>query len=146
MKADRDYLKGFVPYALAALLIMLATGIYQVYVMLAIGLVLTLRKIRQPDFSFFRAAAPILLAGWLVLNYCNVDGVVAACNAARVERGTLPQSAVDDLIRSDGGYDGLLALRHTADETLLQWKADQAAEECGNWVTWSLSAWLNTRK
>jgi len=115
-------------------------------IMLAIGLILTLRKIWREDFSFFRAAAPILLAGWLVLNYCNVDGVVAACNAARVKAGDLPQSAVDDLIVTSGGYDSLYALRGTADEVLVQWHEDNAAWESRHWVTWNLSAQLHARK
>lgn len=115
-------------------------------VMLGVLLALTVRKVWRRGFAFFRAAAPIALAGWLLLSCCNVDGIVASYNAAQVRSGRLPQSAVDDLLCSAAGYDGLFALDGTADPDLLRWKRENAARDCGSWVTWSLSAALAARK
>ena len=110
--------------------------------MLAVLLVLTLLRVWKREFPFFRWAAPIALAGWLALNYCNVDSVTARYNAARVEAGSLPQSAVEDLLYFGGGCDGLLALEKIADPEILRWKRESAARDCGSWTTWNLSAFL----
>ena len=75
--------------------------------MLAVLLILTVRKVWRREFRFFRAAAPIALAGWLLLNYCNVDAAAARYNAAQASAGRLPQSAVDDLVYGSFSCDGL---------------------------------------
>lgn len=115
-------------------------------VMLAILLALTLLRVWKRDFPFFRWAAPIALAGWLALNYCNVDSVAARYNAARVEAGSLPQSAVSTLFHAGTGYDGLDILAELAgDQLAVEWRREGAARECGSWTTWSLSAYLAAR-
>lgn len=111
-------------------------------VILAVFLALTVLKIWRKDFSFFRAAAPVALAWWLLLNYCNVDLLVARYNAARVEKGQLPYSAVEDLLYHRGGYDGLSVLsEHLTDPDILPWLREAAAQDCGSWASWSVSAW-----
>ena len=111
-------------------------------VILAVFLALTVGKIWRKDFSFFRAAAPVALAWWLLLNYCNVDNLVSTYNAAKVENGQLPYSAVEDLLYGRSGYDGLAALsEHLADPDILPWIQERAAEDCESWVSWSVSAW-----
>lgn len=111
-------------------------------VILAVFLALTVGKIWRKDFSFFRAAAPVVLAWWLLLNYCNIDLLVARYNAARVEKGQLPYSAVEDLLYHRGGYDGLSVLsEHLTDPEILPWLREAAAQDCGSWASWSVSAW-----
>ena len=103
--------------------------------MVAILLVLTVKKIWRRDFAFFRAAAPIVLAGWLALNYCDIDALAARYNAAQAAAGRLPQSAVDGLL-TGLSYDGLAGL-----EGLPLWLREEAALDCRNWTTWSVAAW-----
>ena len=114
--------------------------------MLAALLALTVLRVWKMDFPFFRWAAPIALAGWLLLNYCNVDAVTARYNASRVASGSLPQSAVDDLLHAGGGFDGLRPLAETADPVILRWKREDASRDCGSWTTWNLSAYLAVRE
>lgn len=112
--------------------------------MLAILLALMVRKVWKPEFSFFRAAAPIALAGWLVLNYANIDAITARYNVWQVERGRLAESAVTDLLYHRQGYDGLSILAEAVDgpdAQALRWTGEMAAADCGSWTTWSVSAW-----
>ncbi len=113
--------------------------------MLAALLALTLLRTWKQDFRFFRWAAPIALAGWLLLNYCNVDGLTARYNVARVASGSLPQSAVNDLLYAGGGYDGVRPLAGAADPAILRWKREDAARDCDSWATWNLSAHMAAR-
>ena len=111
--------------------------------MLAILLVLTVRKVWRREFRFFRAAAPIALAGWLLLNYANIDGIAARYNAWQVQRGNLTKSAVIALFYDREGYDGFSILAEAMEEPEAQGirgAGEVAAEDCGSWVTWSLSA------
>ena len=110
-------------------------------VMLAILLGLTVRKVWREDFAFFRAAAPIALAGWLVLNCCNIDAIAARYNAAQVSAGRLTRSAVEDLYYTGFSYDGLWI----PEAPRLQGLRSEAAADCRSWTTWSLSAWLASR-
>ena len=82
-----------------------------------------------------QAAAPIVLAGWLALNYCDIDALAARYNAAQAAAGRLPQSAVDGLL-TGLSYDGLAGL-----EGLPLWLREEAALDCRNWTTWSVAAW-----
>ena len=109
--------------------------------MLAILLTLTIQKIWRQGFRFFQAAAPIALAGWLVLNYCNIDAIAVRYNAAQVSAGRLAQSAVDDLLYSGFSYDGLVCL-DGAEGDFLQWLRSEAGDDCRSWTTWSVSAWM----
>ncbi|MBD5149470.1 MAG: DUF4173 domain-containing protein [Oscillibacter sp.] len=114
--------------------------------MLAILLVLTVRKVWRRAFRFFRAAAPIALAGWLLLNYANIDGIAARYNVRQVRRGNLSGSAVTALFSDLEGYDGFSTLAEAMDGTdvqviqRIQRTGERAAEDCGSWVTWSLPA------
>lgn len=111
--------------------------------MLAILLILTVRKVWRREFRFFRAAAPIALAGWLLLNYCNVDAVAARYNAAQASAGRLPQSAVDDLVYGSFSCDGLRFMGETGNT---RWLRTEAARDCESWTTWSVSAFLAAKK
>lgn len=111
--------------------------------MLGILLGLTVRKVWRREFRFFRAAAPIALAGWLVLNYANIDAIAARYNAAQVSAGRLPQSAVDDLVYGSFSYDGLSFMGGMGDT---YWMRVSAAEDCEDWTTWSVAAFLAAKK
>lgn len=111
--------------------------------MLAILLALAARKVWRRSFQFFRTAAPVALAGWLLLNYANIDGIAARYNVWQVERGGLGQSAVTALFYGRQGYDALPVLAKALegpDIQVLQWAEEMAAEDCGSWVTWSVPA------
>ena len=116
-------------------------------VMLAILLALTLRKIWREEFSLFRAAAPIALAGWLVLNYCSIDAIAVRYNAAQVSAGRLAESAVGDLFYSGDAfsYDGLNACRPRCPADPASHLREMAEADCQSWTTWSLSAYLASR-
>lgn len=110
--------------------------------MLAVLLALTVLKIWRRDFRFFRAAAPIALAGWLALNYCSIDAVAARYNCAQVEAGRLPRGTVESMLSGGAfGYDGL---RWCEGDTADWWRRN-AALDCENWTSWSVSAWLASR-
>jgi len=111
--------------------------------MLAVLLVLTVRKIWRRDFRFFRAAAPAALVGWLLLNYCNANWIVAKYNIVQAERGHLSQEAVNSLLYDVRGYDGLGVLSDALEETdILRWIRENAARDCESWTTWSVGAWM----
>ncbi|MDE7244447.1 MAG: DUF4173 domain-containing protein [Oscillospiraceae bacterium] len=115
--------------------------------LMAVLLVLTVRKIWRRDFQFFRTAAPVVLAWWLLLNYCNIDAVTAKYNTAQAEAGRLADSAVEDLLFNRFGYDGLFILEdHLTDSQVLSWTKEEAARDCQNWTTWSVSAWHAAQK
>ena len=109
--------------------------------MLAILLALTVRKVWRRGFQFFRAAAPIALAGWLVLNYANIDAIAVRYNSAQVSAGRLAESAVGDLFYDIFSYDGLSGCQPRCPaypESQLQLRAEM---DCANWTTWSIAAW-----
>lgn len=56
---------------------------YWAMVMLAIIFAAALLKIWRAEFGFFKVLLIAGLAGWLILNYCNVDDLVARYNAGR---------------------------------------------------------------
>ena len=107
--------------------------------MLSILLALTVRKVWKPEFQFFRTAAPLALAGWLLLNYANVDAIAARYNSTQVSAGRLPLSAVENLVYNNCGYDGLASCDCGLADSL--WLREMAAADCGSWTTWSVSAW-----
>lgn len=115
--------------------------------LLAVLLALTLRKIWRREFRFFQAAAPVVLAWWLLLNYCNIDALTAKYNAAQAAAGRLADSAVEDLLYYRNGYDGLSVLEnHAAGREILSVIKEDAAQDCRNWTVWSVSAWRAAQK
>ena len=121
-------------------------------VMMALFLLAALRKIRKPDFSFCRAAFPLALAGWLVINCVPVDYLVAKDQVDRYLSGE--SAAIDvEYLLYDLSYDTLSQLDrldsgtlcHGGNHRLSALIADRRAEaaaECSDWHTWSLSASL----
>ena len=121
-------------------------------VMMALFLLTALWKIRRPDARFLRLAAPLALAGWLVINCVPVDYLVAKDQVDRYLDGTsasidveyllygLSYDALPQLERLDGGmpcYGGSHCL-----DTLIADRRAEAAADCSDWRSWSLSACL----
>lgn len=88
--------------------------------------------------------------GWLVLNACNVDRIVAEYNVALYQRQETVLLDMDYMVNGLS-YDALDALEEvTFDDgvhnsmmkyAILDRRA-QAAREASHWQTWSLSAYL----
>ena len=125
-------------------------------VMMALFLLAALRKVQRPDFSFCRAAFPLALAGWLVINCVPADYLVAK---NQVDRYLSGESAVIDAeyLLYDLSYDTLSQLDRLDGNLICQdWRNGgqrrlsvlishrraEAAAECADWHTWSLSACL----
>ena len=113
-------------------------------------------KLAKPDFGFFRAAAPMALAGWLVINCVPVDLLVARDQVDRYLSGQSETIDVEYLLYSLS-YDTLSQLERldgdlicrdwgaggqTRLSTLLAERRTQAREDCTDWRTWNLSACL----
>lgn len=113
------------------------------------------RKIRRPDRGFFRLAAPIALAGWLILNCIPVDCLVAKDQVDRYLAGKSASIDVEYLLY-DLSYDTLAQLeRLDGGQVCERWPGDtvplqmliaerraQARDVCGDWRSWNLSACL----
>ena len=125
-------------------------------VMMALFLLAALRKVQRPDFSFCRAAFTLALAGWLVINCVPVDYLVAK---NQVDRYLSWESAAIDAeyLLYDLSYDTLSQLERLDGNLICQdWRNGgqrrlsvlvsqrraEAAAECSDWHTWSLSACL----
>ena len=130
-------------------------------VMLAVFFAAALMKIWKKAFGFFRVFFAASVAGWLILNFINVDVLVARYNVDAYLSGN---SAVMDLPYLAGLSYGTLAQLERLDgnmrvfdeaywpdmdqyvlDTLLADRRSGAAEETAHWETWNLSAWLATR-
>ena len=125
-------------------------------VMMALFLLAALRKVQRPDFSFCRAAFPLALAGWLVINCVPVDYLVAKNQVDRYLSGE--SAAIDaEYLLYDLSYDTLSQLERLDGNLICQdWRNGgqrrlsvlisqrraEAAAECADWHTWSLSACL----
>ena len=125
-------------------------------VMMALFLLASLRKVQRPDFSFCRAAFPLALAGWLVINCVPVDYLVAKNQVDRYLSGE--SAAIDaEYLLYDLSYDTLSQLERLDGNLICQdWRNGgqrrlsvlvsqrraEAAAECADWHTWSLSACL----
>ena len=123
--------------------------------MMALFFLAALWKIHRPDFGFCRAAFPLALVGWLVLNCVPVDYLVAKDQVDRYLDGAsvsidaeyllygLSYDALSQLERLDGsmlchewtGYQKPL-------DTLIADRRAEAQQACGDWRSWSLSACL----
>lgn len=123
-------------------------------VMLAIFFAAALLKIWKKEFSFFKVFFAAGIAGWLILNYINVDFIVANYNVSLYQRS---ETAVMDLpYLAYLSYDTLSALEKlpgdtrpyhapeddTTLEMLIQWRRGDALLDASDWRTWSVSARL----
>ena len=113
-------------------------------------------KLAKPDFGFFRAAAPVALAGWLVINCVPLDGLVARDQVDRYLSGQSETIDVEyllynlsyDTLSQLERLDGDLICRDWGDggqtrlSTLLAERRSQARSDCASWQSWSLSACL----
>lgn len=128
--------------------------------MIALLLAAACVKVWRERFGLFRFASVAALAGWLVLNYANVDRIVTQYNVNAWLSGSLAQ--VDLLYLSNLSYEALPVLEEKLDgETiikdvpdrdsepdgaltladLLADRGSQARWECAHWENWSLPAW-----
>ena len=132
-------------------------------VMMAFFLIAALVKCWRPAFSFFRAAFPAALAGWLVINCVPVDYLVAKNQVDRYLEGESSTVSIHYLAYSLS-YDTLSELsRLDENQTLASFEGDwwspgetlgellderraDARAECADWRTWSLSAFLASRE
>ena len=117
-------------------------------------------KLLKPDFGFFRAAAPVALAGWLVINCVPMDYLVARDQVGRYLSGqsesidveyllySLSYDTLSQLDRLDGDLicrtwtdwdDGSGQVRLSA---LLEERRQEARRDCADWRSWNLSACL----
>lgn len=79
-------------------------------IMLLIFFTAALMKIWRREFSFFKVLLTAGLVGWLVINYCNVDFLVAKYNTGR----------------------------YGEDQAI--YRKAQLADQAANWKTWSVAA------
>ena len=134
--------------------------------MMAAFLLAAAWKVRRPDFRFCRVAFPLALAGWLAINCVPVDYLVAKDQVDRYLAGE--SAALDaEYLLYDLSYDTLSQLERL-DPTLvendrpdlvvydrngypaflsveIEARRAEAREDCADWRTWSLSAWLAAR-
>lgn len=118
-------------------------------VILGIFLVLALLKVWKRNFSYFKVAFAVSVAGWLVLNFCNVDRLVARYNVALYQQ---EQTDVIDLnyLVNNLSYDALPeaeALLENGDNSsrlaeMVENRRERAALAASDWRTWSVSAYL----
>lgn len=120
-------------------------------VMLLIFFAGALLKIWKRQFGFFKVLFAASIAGWLALNFINVDMIVAAYNV----NAYLSGNATMDLPYLAGlSYDTLPALERLPGEmwayhgyeyslsSLIEARREMAAWETSCWETWNLSAWM----
>ena len=125
--------------------------------MIALFLLTAARKIRKPEARFIRTAAPLALAGWLVINCVPVDWLVAKDQVDRYLDGTSASIDAEYLLLYGLSYDALSQLdrldsamicrdRQTGGQfrlgTLIDQRRHEAAADCVDWRGWSLSAWM----
>lgn len=124
--------------------------------MMALFLLTAAWKVRRPDARFLRLAAPLALAGWLVINCVPVDYLVVKDQVDRYLNGAsasidveyllydLSYDALSQLERLDGGMlrrDWYTGGWRRLDALIAEQRAEAAAD-CANWRSWSLSACL----
>lgn len=119
-------------------------------VMLGIFFLTAMVKIWKKDFSFFKVLLIVSIVGWLALNVCNVDRIVATYNVDLYQRQKI--AAIDLKYMVDElSYDALDALdgvtverrgMNEMVESAIEARRAQAAEEASHWQTWCLSAYL----
>ena len=116
-------------------------------------------KVLRPDFRFCRAAFPLLLAGWVALNFVPVDRIVAGSQVDQYLSGQREALDVEYLLQSDLSYDVLSQLERldgslpaygpdgypSTLEAEIALRREAARRDCADWRTWSLSAYLAAR-
>ena len=123
-------------------------------VMMALFFLAAAWKLAKPDFRFFRAALPLALAGWLVINCVPADYLVARDQVNRYLSGEsdaldveyllygLSYDTLSQLDRLDSGE----LVRVSADQFTLGYLLDlerqEARQDCADWRSWNLSACL----
>ncbi len=123
--------------------------------MLGIFFLIALLKTWRKGFCCFKVLFAVSVAGWLVLNFCNVDRLVARYNVSLYQQNS---SAMIDLeyLTDSLSYDTLDILEKLPGDTgtetgetleaLLRERRQQARWDAGDWETWSLSAALAAKK
>ena len=125
-------------------------------VMMALFFLAAAWKLAKPDFCFFRAAVPVALAGWLVINCVPADYLVARNQVDRYLSGQsetidaeyLLYSLSYDTLSQLDRLDGTLICHDWATggqtrlSTLLEQRREEAREVCADWRSWNLSACL----
>lgn len=127
-------------------------------VMLCVFFTGALLKIWKKEFGFFQVLLAASIAGWLVLNFINVDYQVARYNVNAYLTGNtavmdLPYlaSLSYDTLGQLARMDGRAPVYHDPDlsgyvlDTLLADRRESAAGEISRWETWTLSGWLAAR-
>ena len=114
--------------------------------MLAICFVAALLLIWRAKFPFFKVVFTVCVAGWLVLNFANVDALVTRYNIAR---GMSPETVVTAAMENGSLRLGAMpALAQYAREhpdqawlaQLVEEGRQQAARETESWANWSVTA------
>jgi hypothetical protein len=110
-------------------------------ILLAIWLIIALIKIWRKDFSLIRAYVIVVIAWYVILNYLNLDVIIAKTNIARYETtgkidveylGTLSYDVVPELNRIDKGK-----IKATVDSVLYRKYALTTGEK--HWQSFNLS-------
>ena len=110
---------------------------------LAVLLAAALWKVWHRHFRWFRVLLSVGAAGWLLLNYANVDALVARYNIGRgLDTGAI-------LSASDGRLGALPALEELLEAQPEETELRQAVEtlrdsarwQAAHWQTWSVAAW-----
>ncbi|MEG2137512.1 MAG: DUF4173 domain-containing protein [Oscillospiraceae bacterium] len=130
--------------------------------MVAAFFAIALVKIWRRDFSFFKVAGAVALGGWLVLNFCNTDAIVARYN---VEQYLQQQAAGEEMPKMNLDYladflsyaalpelsrlpaDTPVYVTYRQDSAytvgqLVAGRRQAAARDSASWETWSVSACL----
>lgn len=127
--------------------------------MIALFFLAALGKVLRPDFAFCKAAFPLALAGWLVLNCIPADYLVAKNQVDRYLDGRSGGAISVHYLAYVLSYDALSQLERLPDRPLATYEQDwwdpeetlsqllalrreAARASCAHWRTWSLSAWL----
>lgn len=117
--------------------------------MLGIFFAAALLKVWKKNFCYFKFLFAMAIAGWLVLNFCNVDRMVARYNVSLYQRN---RTAVIDLeyLAYDLSYDTLDILGELPEQTItragkllkevIRERQQQAVWAATDWRTWSVSA------
>jgi hypothetical protein len=117
--------------------------------MLTLFFVIAFLKVWKKDFCCFKYLFAAAISGWLILNFCNVDRLVAKYNMSIYQQD---QVAVIDLeyLVCDLSYDTLVELEALPENTvvrqdlvlaeMLRERRQHAAVAASDWRTWSVSA------